>query len=156
MNMSCILKDKVACRTINSFVLGTGTRELKAAEICKPKGGQFCRNPKSLQEALSCTCPTFWPGTPEHILVDAIFCSQLMLYFKDTNSYNKVKTTLWKVRSDPDAFRSLSQQLASPHIEWRQRGTSEDLQGEAYSKILHFPFSTDWTEAFWEHPFCLS
>lgn len=52
-----------------------------------------------------------------------------MLYFKYKTSYNKVKTTLRKVRSDPDAFRNLSEDLASLHIEWRLRGMSEDLQG---------------------------
>lgn len=111
--------------TTNSFVLGTGTRELKAAETGKPKGGQFCRNPKSMQEALCHTlCPTFWPGVPEHILGDAIFCSQLMLYFRDTNCYNKVKTTFWKVRCDPDAFRSLSQELPSLYTSNGGRGVS--------------------------------
>lgn len=35
MNMSCILKNKVACWTINSFILGTGTWVLNKEEICK-------------------------------------------------------------------------------------------------------------------------
>lgn len=36
---------KVVCWTMNSLVLGTGTPELKAAEACTPKGGEFCRKP---------------------------------------------------------------------------------------------------------------
>lgn len=38
---------KVVCWTMNSLVLGTGTPELKAAEVCPPKGGEICRNPKT-------------------------------------------------------------------------------------------------------------
>jgi len=62
-----------------------------------------------------------------------------MLYFKDTYSYNKVKITVWKVKSDPGAFRSLSQQSDALHIKWRQQGTSKDLRGEDYSNKTAFP-----------------
>lgn len=137
---------KIVCWTTNSFVLGTGTWELKATEICKPKGGQFCRNPKTCRKPFVIYIPL---SDPVHLnIYFAIFWTQLMLYFIDTKSYKKVKTTFWEVRSAPVVFGSLSQELPSLHIKWRWGGASKGLYVEFNSKYtLHFLFSADWTEA---------
>lgn len=63
MNMSCILKNKVACWTINSFILGTGMWVLNKEEICKLNVDSL--EESCVQETLSQPCPTFWPNTPE-------------------------------------------------------------------------------------------